>query len=53
MSGLHEQVKKKAKNGVLKIDELKPNSREVAQRMIERGDLIQSRCGKGFVWSRV
>ena len=53
MTGLHEQVKQKAKNGILKINELKPNSREVAQRMIERGELIKSRCGRGFVWAAV
>lgn len=51
MTGLHEQIKKKAKNGILKIAELKPNSREVAQRMVERGELVKSRCGRGFVWS--
>jgi len=52
MKSLHEQVRVKAKFGVVKLEGLKPNSREFARRMVESGELIKSRCGKGFVLSR-
>lgn len=48
---LHEKIRAKAKNGKVKLSELKPNSREVAQRMIAEGKLIKS--GDGFVWFEV
>lgn len=53
MKSIHEQVKKKALNGVVKLNELKPNSREVAMRLINSGELITSRCGRGYVLNKV
>lgn len=47
-TGLHHQIKTKAQNGRLQLSELKPNSREVAQRMIEQGQLIKT--NGGYVW---
>lgn len=41
MTGLHHQVKQKAKFGAIKLNELAPNSREIAKRMIEKGELIK------------
>lgn len=49
MKGLTYQVKQKATNGVLRLSELGPNSREVAKRLIVQGELIKSKCGTGFV----
>lgn len=49
MTGLHYQVKQKASFGMVVLSQLKPNSREVAQRMIEQGELIKSKCGRGYV----
>ncbi len=39
----------KATNGVLRLSELGPNSREDAKRLIAQGELIKSKCGTGFV----
>lgn len=49
MTGLHYQLKQKATNGVLRLSELGPNSKEVAKRLIAQGELIKSKCGTGFV----
>jgi len=49
MKGLHSQVKKKAESEVLRLSELKPNSLEIAKRLIAQGELIKSKCGTGFV----
>ena len=51
--GLHQQIEQKAKNGILRLSELRPNSREIAQRLIAEGVLIKSQDGKGFVWHEV
>lgn len=51
--GLHQSIEQKAKNGVLKLSELKPNSVEIAKRLIAEGVLIKSQDGKGFVWHEV
>lgn len=51
--GLHQQIEQKAKNGNLRLSELRPNSREIAQRLIAEGVLIKSQDGKGFVWHEV
>jgi len=51
--GLHQQIEQKAKNGSLRLSELRPNSREIAQRLIAEGVLIKSQDGKGFVWHEV
>jgi len=49
MRGLTYIVKQKASNGVLRLAELKPNSLEIAKRLISQGELIKSKCGTGFV----
>lgn len=51
--GLHQAIEQKAKNGTLRLSELRPNSREIAQRVIAEGVLIKSSDGKGFVWHEV
>ncbi len=51
--GLHQSIELKAKNGVVKLSELKPNSVEIAKRLIAEGRLIKSQDGKGFVWHEV
>lgn len=48
MTGLHHQVRQKAKFGAIKLSELAPNSREIAKRMIEKGELIK--VGNVFKW---
>lgn len=53
MTGLHYQLKQKASNGVLRLAELKPNSLEIAKRLISQGELIKSKCGTGFVIGEV
>lgn len=47
--GLHQSIELKARNGVVKLSELKPNSQEIARRLISQGVLIKSKCGKGYV----
>lgn len=49
MASLHSEIKKKAINGWLVLSELKPNSREVAKRMIEKGELVQTAKGD-WIW---
>jgi hypothetical protein len=51
MTGLHQAIKKKSQNGLLKLADLKPNSREVAKRMIANGELVAS--GGGYRWYEV
>lgn len=51
--GLHQQIEMKAKNGNLRLSELKPNSQEIAKRLIAEGRLIRLQDGKGFVWHEV
>ena len=46
---LHQQIIDKATHGVLLISKLKPNSREIAQRLISEGRLIRSVCEKGYI----
>ena len=46
MTGLHEQIRKRAQETGVVIQALKPNSREVANRMIEQGQLVND----GMVW---
>jgi hypothetical protein len=48
MTGLHDKIKILATNGLLKMEALKPNSRQIAQRMIAEGKLIKS--GSGYRW---
>jgi hypothetical protein len=49
MKSLHSQIMKKAENGVVRVSELGPNSRDVLTRMVRNGELIKSKCGTGFV----
>jgi hypothetical protein len=49
--GLHQQIEQKAKNGVLKLSELKPNSQEIAKRLIAEGVLIKA--NGGYTWHEV
>lgn len=46
--GLHHQIKQKAKFGAIKLNELAPNSREIALRLISEGKLIK--CGSVYRW---
>ena len=48
--GLHQAIEQKAKNGNLRLSDLKPNSQEIAKRLIAEGRLIKSSDGKGYVW---
>lgn len=47
-NGIHHKVRQKAMYGLLVLSDLKPNSREVAKRLIEQGELIKSACGRGY-----
>lgn len=51
--GLHQAIEQKAKNRNLRLSELKPNSQEIAKRLIAEGRLIKSQDGKGFIWHEV
>ena len=53
MTGIHDQVKQKATHGVVYLDQLKPNAREVAKRMIAQGELVRSRDGRGYILNQV
>ena len=48
---LHEKVRKKAKHGRLLLSELGPNSREVALRLVEQGELVK--VGEYYVWGEL
>lgn len=47
-SGLHADLRKLSQRRAIQLSELKPNSREIAQRMIIDGQLVKS--GSGYVW---
>lgn len=49
--GLHQAIEMKAKNGNLRLSELKPNSQEIAKRLIAEGVLIKA--NGGYVWHEV
>lgn len=51
MSGLHHQIKQKATFGAIKLEELAPNSREIALRMISEGKLIK--VGDVYKWHQL
>ena len=51
--GLHQAIEQKAKNENLRLSELKPNSQEIAKRLIAEGRLIKSSDGKCYVWHEV
>lgn len=42
---LHREIRKKAAQKQLRLSELGPNSREVAKRMVDAGELILVRNG--------
>lgn len=48
---LHMKIKKMAQGGRLRLSDLKPNSREVALRLIEQGKLIK--LNDYYVWSEL
>lgn len=48
---LHKIIKERSSNGVLRIEALKPNSRELALRLIAEGKLIKK--GDGYIWHEV
>ena len=39
MKSLHKRIKQQAQHKGVRLSELKPNSREIAKRMIEQGAL--------------
>ncbi len=45
MKGLHYQLKERIKAGAVKLSELKPNSRELAQRLLADGVLYKDQNG--------
>lgn len=47
MTGLTWQLKQKVRNGFVKLSDLRPNSREIAQRMLANGELYQD--AKGYL----
>lgn len=46
MTSLHDQIRKRAQESGVVIQALKPNSRQIAQRMVEQGQLVKD----GMVW---
>ena len=49
MRGLHYALNQRIKHGMVKLSELRPNSRELAQRLLADGVLYVD--GKGFLRS--
>jgi hypothetical protein len=47
MSGLMWTLKRNIKNGYVRLSDLRPNSREIAQRMLAKGEIYV--CPKGFL----
>ncbi len=45
MTGLHNELIKKCKHGFIKLSELKPNSRAIAQRLLAEGELYVDERG--------
>jgi hypothetical protein len=45
MTGLTYQLKQKVRNGFVKLSDLRPNSREIAQRMLANGELFVDNKG--------
>lgn len=48
---LHKQIKQISQRRPLKLSELKPNSRELAKRLIDEGRLVKHK--DGFIWHEV
>ena len=49
MTGLLYKLKQDIRNGYVKLSDLRPNSREIAQRMLKNSELFVD--GKGFLRS--
>jgi hypothetical protein len=47
MTELTYQLKQKVRNGFVKLSDLRPNSRDIAKRMLANGELYQD--AKGFL----
>jgi hypothetical protein len=47
MTGLAWTLKRNIKNGYVRLSDLRPHSREIAQRMLKSGELYT--CPKGFL----
>jgi hypothetical protein len=47
MSGLMWTLKRNIKNGYVRLSELRPNTRMIAERMLKDGELYQD--AKGFL----
>lgn len=47
-TGLHADLRKLAQRRPVQLKELKPNTREIANRMIASGELVKTE--RGFVW---
>lgn len=45
MRGLHYDLKQRLRHGYTKMSELKPNSREVAKRLLELGEIYTDENG--------
>ena len=45
-NGLHANLRKLSQCRPVQLTELKPNTREIAQRMIQNGELVK--CGEGL-----
>jgi hypothetical protein len=45
MKGLHYQLKQRIKHGAIKLNELKPNSMELARRLLAEGVLYKDQNG--------
>ncbi len=43
--GLHWNLKQACKHGFVKLNELRPHSREIAKRMLASGELYQDNNG--------
>lgn len=45
MTGLHYALKQKCKHGLVKLSELRPNSRQIAERLLKNGELYKDNNG--------
>jgi hypothetical protein len=45
MTGLTYQLKQKVRNGFVRLSDLRPNSKEIAKRMLASGELYQDTKG--------
>lgn len=45
MRGLHHTLKRNIQHGYVKLKELRPNSKELAKRLIEQGEIYTDKNG--------